>query len=163
MCSARIRRAGATGVPGYHLLMRKPCLVVILFAAASLAAQAPPPATFNLDEATIADLQQRMTSGRATARSIAEQYIARIEAIDRSGPALHSVIEMNPEALSIADQLDAERKSRGPRGPLHGIPVAIKDNIDTHDRMTTTAGSLALKGSIPPQDAYIAQKLREAG
>src|SRR3954470_15536114 len=117
-----MRRAGATGVPRYHLLMRmpKPCLAVILFAAASLAAQSPPATTFDLNEVTIADLQQRMTSGHDTARSIAEQYIARIEAVDRNGPALHSVIEMNPDALSIADQLDAERKTRGPRGPLHG-------------------------------------------
>src|SRR5215475_10375178 len=87
----------------------------------------------------------------------------RMYALDKKGPELRSIIEINPEALDIADRLDAERKAKGPRGPLHGIPVAIKDNIGTADRMTTTAGSLALKGSIPPQDSFIAQKLREAG
>lgn len=118
---------------------------------------------FEHKEATVADLQQGMESGRWTARSIAESYLARIEALDRRGPELRSIIETNPEALSIADALDAERKSKGPRGPLHGIPVAIKDNIDTHDKMTTTAGSLALEGSVPPQDSFLAAKLREAG
>ena len=104
-----------------------------------------------------------MQSGRDTARSLAEQYMARIEAIDRSGPALHSVIELNPDALAIADRLDAERKSRGPRGPLHGIPMLIKDNIATADRMMTTAGSLALAGARPPKDAFIVERLRAAG
>jgi len=118
---------------------------------------------FELHEATVADLQQGMESGRWTARSITEAYLARIDALDRRGPELRSVIETNPEALAIADSLDAERRSSGPRGPLHGIPVAIKDNIDTHDQMTTTAGSLALEGSIPPQDSFVAAKLREAG
>jgi amidase len=112
---------------------------------------------------TVADLQQGMESGRWTARSIAEAYLARIETLDRNGPELRSIIETNPDALSIADELDAERRSKGPRGPLHGIPVAIKDNIDTHDRMTTSAGSLALEGSIPERDSFIAEKLREAG
>lgn len=118
---------------------------------------------FLLHEATVADLQQGMESGRWTARSITESYLARIEALDRRGPELRSIIETNPEALSIADALDAERRSSGPRGPLHGIPVAIKDNIDTHDQMTTTAGSLALEGSIPLRDSFLAEKLREAG
>jgi amidase len=118
---------------------------------------------FDLQEATIADLQRRMTSGQDTARSLVEKYLARIEAIDRQGPALHSVIEVNADALAIADQLDAERKSQGPRGPLHGIPVLIKDNIATSDRMMTTAGSLALNGSIPPKDAFIVERLRKAG
>lgn len=116
-----------------------------------------------LEEATIADLQQRMQSGQETARSLVEKYTARIEAIDRSGPSLHSVIELNPEALAIADSLDAERKSRGPRGPLHGIPVLLKDNIATADRMMTTAGSMALAGITPPRDAFIVQRLRQAG
>jgi len=118
---------------------------------------------FELHEATVADLQAGMESGRWTARSITEAYLARIDALDRGGPELRSIIEVNPEALSIADALDAERRSKGPRGPLHGIPVAIKDNIDTHDQMTTTAGSLALEGSIPPRDSFLAEKLREAG
>ncbi len=118
---------------------------------------------FELHEATVAELQEGMESGRLTARSIAELYLSRIDALDREGPELRAIIETNPEALSIADELDAERQSNGPRGPLHGIPVAIKDNIDTHDQMTTTAGSLALEGSIPLQDSFVAQKLREAG
>lgn len=126
-------------------------------------APAPAKAEFELLEATVADLQQGMESGRWTARSITEAYLARIDAIDRSGPELRSIIETNPEALSIADALDVERREGKVRGPLHGIPVAIKDNIDTHDKMTTTAGSLALEGSIPPQDSFLAQKLREAG
>ena len=118
---------------------------------------------FELQEATVAQLQQSMETGQRTARSIAELYLRRIVALDQRGPELRSIIETNPEALEIADRLDAERKAKGARGPLHGIPVAIKDNIDTHDRMTTTAGSLALKGSIPPQDAFIVEKLRQAG
>ena len=128
--------------------------------AASGAGGVPP---FELDEVTVADLQAAMESGERTARSITQLYLDRIAALDGQGPELRSVIETNPEALDIADQLDAERQATGPRGPLHGIPVALKDNIDTHDRMTTTAGSLALEGSIPPQDSFIAQRLREAG
>ena len=89
-----------------------------------------------------------MQTGRFTSRRLVDLYLERIEQVDRSGPALRSVIEINPEAQAIADRLDAERKATGPRGPLHGIPVLIKDNIDTADRMMTTAGSLALEGSI---------------
>ena len=128
--------------------------------SASGAGGVPP---FELDEVTVADLQAAMESGERTARSITQLYLDRIAALDAQGPELRSVIETNPEALDIADQLDEERRASGPRGPLHGIPVALKDNIDTHDRMTTTAGSLALEGSIPPQDSFIAQRLREAG
>src|SRR5205823_5766352 len=104
-----------------------------------------------------------MQSGKFTARSLAEKYLARIEAIDRQGPALRSVIEVNPDALALADVLDKERKEKGPRGPLHGIPVLIKDNIDTADRMATTAGSLALVGAKAPQDAFLVGRLRKAG
>lgn len=118
---------------------------------------------FELDEATVDDLQASMASGERTARSIAELYLERIEALDGQGIELRSIIETNPDALAIADELDAERAAGNVRGPLHGIPVALKDNIDTHDRMTTTAGSLALEGSIPPQDSFVAQRLREAG
>jgi amidase len=118
---------------------------------------------FALEEATLSDLQAGMASGRMTARSIARQYLDRIAELDRRGPALHHLLETNPDALSIADSLDKERKAGRVRGPLHGIPILIKDNIDTADRMTTTAGSLALAGSIPLQDASIAAKLREAG
>jgi amidase len=118
---------------------------------------------FDLEEATIASLIGDQQSGRRTARAIAERYLARIESVDRNGPSLHSVIELNPDALAIADALDAERKSKGLRGPLHGIPVLIKDNIDTADRMSTTAGSLALEGSIASRDAFIVSRLRAAG
>jgi amidase len=118
---------------------------------------------FALEENTLADLQSAMASGRMTARSITQMYLDRIQALDRTGPTLRAVLEINPDALSIADSLDRERKVGKVRGPLHGIPILIKDNIDTADRMTTTAGSYALAGSIPLQDATIAAKLRAAG
>ena len=120
-------------------------------------------APFALEETTLADLQSAMASGRLTARSITQQYIDRIQALDRTGPTLRAILEINPEALSIADALDRERKAGNVRGPLHGIPILIKDNIGTADRMTTTAGSYALAGSISLQDATIAAKLRAAG
>ena len=119
--------------------------------------------SFELDEVTIAELQEGMKTGKYTARSITEKYLSRIEEIDQKGPMLNSVIQMNPDALAIADALDKERNEKGPRGPLHGIPVLIKDNVDTADRMATTAGSLALVGSKPPEDSFLARKLREAG
>jgi len=118
---------------------------------------------FELAELTIADLQAGIASGKLSALSLAEKYLARIEQVDRHGPAVNSVIEVNPEALPLAEALDRERRSKGSRGPLHGIPVLIKDNIDTADRMQTTAGSMALLGSHPAQDSFVAQKLREAG
>jgi amidase len=118
---------------------------------------------FELDEITVEDLQAGMASGQWSAADITGAYLDRIAAIDQQGPMLRSVIETNPDALRIAQDLDAERAAGQVRGPLHGIPVLIKDNIGTADRMTTTAGSLALEGSIPPNDAYVAQKLREAG
>ena len=118
---------------------------------------------FELHEATVNSLQEGMRSGKYTSRSITEFYLARIEVLNRQGPELRAIIEVNPDALTIADELDAERNAGKVRGPLHGIPVALKDNIDTHDRMTTTAGSLALEGSIPPQDSFVAAKLRTAG
>ena len=119
--------------------------------------------TFDLEEATIADLQRRMETGQDTSRSLVEKYVARIVAIDRHGPALHSVIEINPDARAIADQLDAERKNKGARGPLHGVPILVKDNIATADKMMTTAGSLALEGITPPADAFVVSQLRQAG
>ena len=118
---------------------------------------------FDLDEMSIAQLQSAMAAGKLTAVSLARKYLARIAQIDRRGPKLNSVIELNPDALAIAAALDKERKTKGPRGPLHGIPVLIKDNIATHDRMMTTAGSLALAGSITPRDAFLVEKLRAAG
>ncbi len=121
------------------------------------------PYGFELEEATVGDLQSRMKEGRLTARAITQQYLDRIAAIDKRGPALNTVIELNPDALAIAAALDAERKSKGPRGPLHGIPILIKDNIDTADKMTTTAGSLALAGSVAARDSMVAERLRAAG
>lgn len=118
---------------------------------------------FELEETTIADLQAGMQSGKFTARSITQLYLDRIAELDRKGPTLRHVIEVNPDALAIADSLDQERKAGRVRGPLHGIPILLKDNIDTADKMTTTAGSLALEGSIPSRDAFIAAKLRAAG
>jgi amidase len=118
---------------------------------------------FEFEETTIAELQRVMQGGKYSARAITEKYLERIEEVDRRGPAINSVIEVNPDAVAIADALDKERKAKGARGPLHGIPVLIKDNIDTADRMMTTAGSLALDGSLAGRDAFIAGRLREAG
>ena len=118
---------------------------------------------FDLEETTIRALIQDQQAGRRTARQIVSAYIARIQALDRNGPTLHAVIELNPDALTIADALDAERGAGRLHGPLHGIPVVIKDNIDTADRMMTTAGSLALEGSIAARDAFIVERLRAAG
>jgi amidase len=116
---------------------------------------------FELDEITVSELQDGIKSGKYTTRSLVEKYSSRIQDIDKH--TVNAVIEMNPEAEAIADALDQERKSKGPRGPLHGIPVLIKDNIATADRMMTTAGSLALVGSKPPKDSFVAQRLRAAG
>jgi len=118
---------------------------------------------FELEEITIAELQEEMQSGRLTARSIAEMYLSRIDDIDHNNQELKSVLELNPDALAIADRLDAERREGRVRGALHGIPIIIKDNIDTADKMQTTAGSLALLGSKVPEDAFIVQQLRKAG
>ncbi len=116
-----------------------------------------------MEEWSIRELQQKMTSGELSARQLCALYLERIQQIDRNGPALNAIIELNPEALAIADGLDQERKSGQVRGPLHGVPVVIKDNIDTADRMTTTAGSLALEGSIARRDAFLVERLRQAG
>jgi amidase len=116
-----------------------------------------------MEEMTIPELQEAVASGKCTARTIAEMYLERIEKLDVQGPALNAVIELNPDALAIADALDAERELKGPRGLLHGVPVMLKDNIDTADSMTTTAGSLALEGSVAPQDSFVAHALRGAG
>jgi amidase len=124
-------------------------------------AKSPP--AFDLEELTITDLQQGLQSGKYTSRELVEKYSDRITDIDKKGPGLYSVIEMNPDAERIAVALDRERKEKGPRSPLHGIPILLKDNIDTQDRMMTTAGSLALVGAKPQRDAFVAQRLREAG
>lgn len=118
---------------------------------------------FEWEEATIAELQAALVKGSISSLSLTREYLGRIRELDSAGPKVNSVIEINPEALAIARELDRERKAKGPRGPMHGIPVLLKDNIATHDRMMTTAGSLALLGSIAPEDAFIVRKLREAG
>jgi amidase len=143
------RDGGATAAPGAAAL-----------GAAALGAAAPRP---EVEEATIAGMQAAMAAGRQTSRGLVEAYLERIAALDRGGPELRAVLEVNPEAAAIAAALDAERRARGPRGPLHGIPILLKDNIGTHDRTTTTAGSLALAGSVPARDAFVAQRLRAAG
>ncbi len=118
---------------------------------------------FNLEEATLADLEQGFRSGRFTSRAVTEWYLARIDSLDKHGPRVNAVIELNPEALAIAETLDRERRAGKTRGPLHGVPVLVKDNIETADRMSTTAGSLALAGSIAARDAFVAGRLRAAG
>ena len=121
------------------------------------------PDAFPYAELSVAELQSRMTKGTLTSRTLTAAYLSHIAAVDRSGPTLNSVIETNPDALAIAAERDAERRAGKVRGPLHGIPVLIKDNIDSADRMQTTAGSLALVGKPAPRDAFIVQRLREAG
>ena len=118
---------------------------------------------FPLNEITIPQLQEKMSKGEFSSRKITELYLKRIEAIDQSGPTLKAIIEINPDALSIADAMDKERKEGKLRGPLHGIPILIKDNINSGDKMMTTAGALALKGNVAAKDAFIIGKLREAG
>ena len=126
--------------------------------------ESPPAApAFELEEMSLAELQQGLQSGKYSSRSLVEKYLERINDLDKGGPALNSVIELNPDVESIAAALDRERKEKGARGPLHGIPILIKDNIDSADRMRTTAGSLALMGSRPLQDATVTKKLRDAG
>ncbi len=119
-------------------------------------------AKFTLEEATIADVHKAFKSGELTAKKLVEMYLKRIEAYDQKGPKLNAVIYVNPKALEEAAALDAKFKKSGPVGPLHGIPVLLKDNVDTKD-MPTTAGSLSLKGYIPPYDATITKQLRDAG
>ncbi len=123
----------------------------------------PPATTFELEEVSLSELRDGMASGKWTAKQITEQYLARIEAINTQGPALRAVLETNPDAIAIAEALDEERRQGKVRGPLHGIPILLKDNIGTHDKMTTTVGSLALEGLIAPEDAFVAKRLREAG
>ena len=151
----RVRREGSGNLDRRSLFRYGAAAGALAVAGPAVARQAlrnslavpPVPAkveAFELDELTIADLQKRMVSGEDTARSLTEKYIARIEALDKRGPQLRSVLEINPDAIAIAESLDAERKAGRVRGLLHGIPILIKDNIGTADRMTTTAGSLAL-------------------
>lgn len=144
-------------------MIRREIAFVTFCVAVLAASNAQQPAKFELDEATIQQMQDWMASGRYTSRRLTELYLRRIDEIDRRGPQLRSISETNPDALAIAGALDAERRAKGPRGPLHGIPIVLKDNIDTADRMTTTAGSLALEGSIAQRDAFVVERLRAAG
>ena len=146
--------------PSVKSVVKKIFHLVVVIGAGFVAARA---ADFPFAEATIDSLQARMAAGTLSAHDLTAAYLARIAEVDKGGPKLNSVIELNPDAIAIADALDAERKAGHLRGPLHGIPVLIKDNIDTVDRMQTTAGSLALVGQKPPRDAHVAARLREAG
>jgi amidase len=123
----------------------------------------PTDGKFELEEVSLSELREGMSSGKWTSKQITELYLARIEAINAQGPTLRAVIETNPDAVSIAEALDAERRAGTVRGPLHGIPILLKDNIATNDKTSTTAGSLALRGSISPQDSFVVKRLREAG
>ncbi|MBD0297978.1 MAG: amidase, partial [Flavisolibacter sp.] len=118
---------------------------------------------FELNEQTVEDLQQRMKSGRYSSEMLTQLYLKRIEEIDKKGPSLNSVIEVNPDAVQIARKMDEERRKGKIRGPLHGIPILLKDNIDTADKMMTTAGALALLGNKATEDAFLVKRLREAG
>jgi amidase len=142
--------AAAAAIPGQH-------------ASAQYPATPHETQSFAIEELSIADLSAAMKGGQVTARAITQQYLDRIASLDHRGPSLHYVIETNPDALAIADTLDAERRAGRLRGPMHGIPVLVKDNIDTADGMTTTAGSLALEGNRPTRDAHIVERLRAAG
>jgi amidase len=135
---------------------------LLLLAGLALVAPLIQAAPVDLTQASIADLEQAMDHGRLTSEQLTKLYLARIKAYDKQGPAINAVITLNPNALQTARALDAERKAKGPRGALHGIPVILKDNYDTAD-LPTTAGSFMLKGSSPPQDAFLVKKLREAG
>ena len=137
-------------------------LPLALLVSAPASAQQPRTAPFEVHEATVAELQAAMQAGRVTAVALVEAYLARIEAYDRNGPALNSMIRLNPTARAEAAALDDERARRGPRGPLHGIPVILKDNYDTAD-LPTSGGSVALAGQVPPDDAFVVRRLREAG
>ncbi|MDT3776025.1 amidase [Nitrospira sp. MA-1] len=140
----------------YRLLVNTVGLICILFIPSN-------PWAFELEEATITDLQEGMRMGTYTSRSIVEMYLKRVEEIDKRGPAIRSYLEVNPDALAIADQLDQERRDEQIRGPLHGIPVLLKDSIDTADKLSTTGGSYALEGIPVPRDSFVAKQLRKAG
>ena len=158
-----MRRIHASLLPAFLTALALATPAPTLPARVSSSRPASQGASFELDEADIAQMQSWMATGRYSSRQLTELYIQRIEQLDRKGPSLSSIAEVNPDALTIADALDRERKATGPRGPLHGIPIVVKDNIDTGDRMMTTAGSLALEGSSARQDAFAIERLRAAG
>lgn len=136
---------------------------LLLIISLALAATQAPATSFPLEEVAIAQLQEWMRSGRYSSEALTRMYLDRIRAIDESGPEINAIIEVNPDALAMAAEMDRERRAGRVRGPLHGVPIVVKDNIDTADRMMTTAGSLALVGPAPSQDAFIVRRLREAG
>lgn len=136
--------------------------LLVLICAAGVTPLAQDERTISLDSATIADLNAAFDAGTLTAERLTEMYLARIRAYDRQGPSLRALITVNPKALDNARQMDAERRTKGRRSPLHGIPIVLKDNIDTTD-MPTTAGSVLLEGSVPPDDAFVTKRLRQAG
>ena len=145
-------------------MQRREFLALALAAGGAVALGSAPAAGFALDEVTVDQLNAALASGRATSKGLASRYLSRIAAIDGQGPKLRAVLETNPEASTIAQALDGERRRSGPRGPLHGIPVLVKDNLDTADRMKTTAGSLALlEAPAPVKDAFVVRRLRESG
>lgn len=162
-CTSGMSRRAFVGATAAGLLASAVGLDTPAARASLLQNRAYSRSDFELDEATIADLQRMMQQGHHTSRSLCELYRARIAELDRTGPMLRAVLQLNADALSIADSLDVERKDGRVRSALHGIPVLIKDNIDTHDRMTTAAGSLALAHSIAPRDSFVAERLRAAG
>ena len=152
--------------------MKLAALALVAIASLSMAPEAvaaprkkaaPPRPRLEALDLTIEEMQRAMQAGKLTSKALTQGYLARIKSIDKSGPGINSVIEVNPDALSQAEALDRERKAKGPRGPMHGIPVLLKDNIATADRMMTTAGSIALVGVKPPRDAFLVAKLRESG
>jgi amidase len=151
-------KAGATALAGTALLPK-----LLSSQPSTVTAASDGVAPIELDEVSLVVLQQGMKSGKYNSGQLVAMYLSRIEVLDRHGPALNAIIEINPDAAAIAEQLDAERRSKGPRGLLHGVPVLIKDNIATADKMQTTAGSLALVGSVPPKDSAVAHQLRTAG
>ena len=143
----------------FRFLMKVMCLVFCLLGALLASAQATP---VDFDALTIADINRAFENGALTSEKLVQLCLARIQAYDRQGPSLHAIMALNPKALEQARALDAERKTKGPRSPLHGIPVVLKDNYNTAD-LPTTGGSVLLEGSLPPADAFVVKKLRDAG
>jgi amidase len=157
-CAPAAGRDAAPGAPASPATPAAPASPAVAATPAAVQDTAFPFAEWTLEE-----LRAAMASGRYTSRDITAAYLDRIDRLDRRGPELRAMLDLNPDALAIADSLDAERRAGRVRGPLHGIPVVLKDNIDTADGMTTTAGSLALEGSVADRDAGIVERLRSAG
>ena len=149
-------------MPSRRSFLQSSGAALIAIGAAGRRALAQSRAAFDVAEKSIAQLQAAMAGGQVTSEQLVERYLTRIRAYDQAGPRLNAVIFVNPNAAADARALDVERKERGPRGPLHGIPVLLKDNFDTSD-MPTTGGSLALRGIVPKQDAFQVLRLRRAG